>query len=112
MLLWNLSVSLSRMYCCIVFENIVKSAGERGLSILIKKLGDKLCFCLQSRGIAFPDVEKIRSGGPDMMINISAEQCIKFCPYCGKRLDKVINANLDHFEKLAAQHKKFLSSPE
>jgi len=70
-------------------------------------------FLLQSRGIAFEDVAKLR-GNPnaaDMKVNISFDIGLQYCPWCGRRLQELVEALPEAFDELAEKHKLFHAGP-
>lgn len=99
------------MFCCPGFENSVRNAGQRGIAALAKRTCDGIVFVLQSRGIAFGDESQIgpMPGFPDIMINVSCTTGLRFCPWCGRRLQDLVEASPRVFEKLVQKHKKFLA---
>lgn len=70
-------------------------------------------FLLQSRGIAFEDTGKIRPvpDYPDIKINVSCETGLQYCPWCGRRLQELIEASPEAFAELAKKHKSFYAGP-
>jgi hypothetical protein len=99
------------MYCCTGFRNFLSCAGERGHAILAYQLSPKnVKFFLQSRGLAFGDERQWKPVAVDVMINISAEIGIQYCPFCGQHLDELVQKDLNFFETLANSHAKFLAS--
>jgi hypothetical protein len=70
-------------------------------------------FLLQSRGIALEDVSKVHPmpGAPDIKINVSSEVGLQYCPWCGTRLQELVEASPDAFDDLAEKHKMFYTGP-
>jgi hypothetical protein len=72
-------------------------------------------FLLQSRGVSLEDEAKLRarSGGKlfdvDVTINLSAQLGIRYCPFCGRRLEELLHENREFFQKLAQEHEKFVT---
>jgi len=109
------------MYCCHTFENIVQNAGNRGFAILVRRLMSVgLMFELQERAIAFADEASMfkRSSSEQSSwtmaqpspasATLAASGIIRFCPFCGRRLEELIAADPKFFEELEAKHKPFL----
>lgn len=100
---------MNDIFCCPGFQNLVGDAGQRGLAAVVIKTPEGIRFRLQSRGIAFEDVGKIRPmpDYPDMKINVACESGLQFCPFCGRRLQELIKASPQAFETMAEKHKQF-----
>lgn len=98
------------MYCCDGFRNYLSCAGERGLAILAcDTLSRHVGFLFQSRGLALGDERKWKPVPIDVMINVSAETGFRFCPFCGRNLDELVQESPEFFKELAVVHKKFLA---
>jgi hypothetical protein len=95
------------MFCCPGFENHVKSAGNRGIGVLVEKIPEGFMFVLQSRGIAYEDERKIQPVPSDININVSSSVGMKFCPWCGYRLQELVNSSYEELTEIAEQHKKY-----
>ena len=99
------------MYCCDGFRNLVSLAGERGPAILSRETSTgEVVFVLQSRGVAFDDVNRLRPVPIDIKINVDAVIGLRFCPFCGRKLEELVQDSPDLFRELAGEHKKFLAS--
>jgi hypothetical protein len=99
------------MYCCDGFRNLVSLAGERGPAILARETSaGHLVFVLQSRGVAFEDISKLRPVPIDIKINVDAVIGLRFCPFCGRKLEELVQESADLIRELAGEHKKFLAS--
>jgi hypothetical protein len=99
------------MFCCQTFENTVASAGERGLAILVERTPDGIGFNLQSRGVAYEDIGKLRPvPEQDVIINVSRDVMIRYCPWCGRRLQELVQLAPELFAELARTHEPLLSA--
>ena|SRR5438128_1891844 len=99
------------MYCCTGLKNLVSSAGDRGLAILAREQSpNRIGFVIQSRGLAFGDEAKWKPVSVEVIINIDCTMGLLFCPFCGRRLDDLVEESPEFFNDLAAKHKKFLAS--
>jgi hypothetical protein len=94
---------LDEMFCCFGLQNVVKEAGNRGFAVLALKMRNGITFLLQSRGIAHADQGRVAPGFP-VTINISSETGLRFCPWCGTRLQDLVEASPACFEQLAEKH--------
>jgi hypothetical protein len=98
------------MYCCDGLQNLVLSAGERGIAVLVFVATNGIRFVLQSRGVAFEDEDKLRPAPIDIKINIACCSGLRFCPYCGRALGELARESPEFFESLAEHHSKFLAA--
>lgn len=96
---------MKNIFCCIGFENLIKNAGQRGLAALVWHPRQGLGFLLQSRGISFLDEESLIRGDQDIIINISSETGLSYCPFCGTCLKDLADASPKEFITLALEHK-------
>ena len=92
------------MFCCAGFKTHIERAGERGISILVRRDSSGLAFELQSRGVGFEDQSKLRPMPIDITINISCSVGMRYCPWCGDPLKKMLEQNAEFFESLAEKH--------
>jgi hypothetical protein len=107
----NGTFKLDKMFCCPPLQNHVGAAGNRGLSVLVRRTCEGIRFLLQSRGIAVEDVDKLRPvpGSPDLKINIAYDAGLQFCPWCGRRLQELVEIAPEAYDDLAKTHKPLLS---
>jgi hypothetical protein len=99
------------MFCCEGFRNLASLAGQRGLAILVREnFEGKMIFVFQSRGIAFDDVAKWKAVPIDIMINVDAVVGLRFCPFCGRKVEQLVQESPEFFRDLMLEHKKFLAS--
>lgn len=98
-------------YCCTGLRNLLACAGERGIAAVAWL--DSSCeprLLLQSRGVSFDDQTKLRPVDIDVMVNLSAEIGMRYCPFCGALLEQLIHDYREHFQRLAMEHEKYVSS--
>ena len=102
--------ALNEAFCCPGLQNSIESAGERGAAVLVYRSSVGIGFYIQSRGVAFDDVDKLAllPPTPDIKINVSSEIGLTFCPWCGRQLSTLVDASPEVFEKLAQTHRSFL----
>ena len=93
--------------CCVGLQNLIDNVGQRGISIITRKTCDGTKFSLQSRGVKFGDESKMQPPSVDVMLNLSCSIGIRFCPFCGEELQKVVKRTPKYFEILAEFHEKF-----
>jgi hypothetical protein len=87
----------------------LENADARGASVVVKESAGVLFFLIQSRGVAFIDEERVLKGNIfGASINISTTIGIRFCPFCGTRLEGLIGRSPDLFRSLAQRHRLFL----
>ena len=99
------------MYCCTGFANLVSCAGERGLAILACEISPgQVAFFFQSRGLAFGDEKKWKPVPVELKINVSSEVGLRYCPFCSRKLEELVQESPDSFKELAERHKQFLAS--
>jgi hypothetical protein len=97
------------MYCCNGFQNLVASAGKRGLSALaVEVTHGTIAFLLQSRGLASGDETLWKPVSIDLKINVCSETGIRFCPFCGRKLEELSNLASEAFAEIAREHRSYL----
>jgi hypothetical protein len=94
------------MFCCEGFENLVGCAGERGIAALVRRTPDGLKFVLQSRGVAYADEGNLRPMPIPVNVNIACSVGLSYCPYCGTRLQQLVESAPHFFGRLAEKHEK------
>jgi hypothetical protein len=100
------------MYCCDGLRNMIASAGQSGLAILVRERSSgKIGFVLQSRGVSFDDEPRLKgvAGFINVNMNISADRGIRFCPFCGRKLEDLAKESPEYYIGLAIQHKRILN---
>ena len=98
-------------YCCTGFRNMLACAGKRGNAIVVwRDSSGELRFLHQSRGVAFEDEPSLKPAEMDVVINISAEVGIRYCPSCGRLLEELVAEHRDFYANLAKKHEKYLAS--
>jgi hypothetical protein len=103
----------NKIFCCSGLQHRVEAAGQRGLAVLAHKTSSGIMFLFQSRRIAFHDAEKIRPDptAPDIKINVSFETGLQYCPWCGRRLQDLVETSPEAFDELSKKHKPFHAGP-
>ncbi|MBT1697135.1 hypothetical protein KK083_09630 [Fulvivirgaceae bacterium PWU4] len=79
--------------CCDIFLEMLNEAGHKGFSILLTEYQaeHKYYFVLQSRNRDVGDI----TGNTSVI-----QKAIKYCPWCGTELAKVIDLNGEEISKL------------
>lgn len=95
-------------FCCKGLQQLIANAGQRGLSVLVWKSPEKTTFLFQSRGIDIKDETKLKLGPLDLILNVSNETALNFCPFCGRALAELLEKSGDFFSGLAKQHSALL----
>lgn len=96
-------------YCCTGFLNLLSCVGQRGHAAVVwADSSGELRFLLQSRGLSFDDKSKLKPAPVDVVINLSAEIGMKYCPFCGRLLEELINEHPKFFRNLSKKHEKYL----
>ena len=78
-------------FCCGGFENLYQNSDKRGFSIQfhkdpLKKM--RLMFSLFLRSIDLYDEDKLKTDSIDVKLLISTRTPIRYCPFCGKNLNR------------------------
>jgi hypothetical protein len=96
---------MSIQFCCQGFKGLLNRAGQRGPSVIVvEKSSDQLKFRLQSRGIAYEDLEGFKKIIIPIEVNIWTTETIAYCPYCGSCLQELFEAAPKEYTDLAAKH--------
>lgn len=82
--------------CSETFEGLISNAGEKGFSAIPLHERGFLFFLLQYRS----ESTSVKEG----IVKI-ADIGIKYCPFCGAELAKLIRKNKAHVMQLAEKHK-------
>ncbi len=93
------------MFCCPGFENLIVCAGHKGISALVSRTSAGLVFLLQSRSVDADDENRLVPIPFD--INLICNTGIRFCPFCGKPVQQMIEKEPEAFAQLATMHEKF-----
>ena len=102
-------------YCCDPFFHALDNAGKKGFSIIASKENDDVFYYIQSRLCNFKDkdefVAKFKSLPKPLGISIPMEmqKKIEYCPFCGKRLDTMLQTFNPETMEILDEHKKYLS---
>jgi hypothetical protein len=103
---------MSIQFCCQPFKELIDRAGQRGLAAVVHRYGaNPLKFLLQSRGIAHEDVVEPKEVSTRIVINIQTLKRIDYCPFCGTRLQELLDATPAEYEELAVKHHPFVTMP-
>ncbi len=82
--------------CCEILEELTLHPGEKGFSVIPVHERSLLFFLLQYRS----ESTSVKEG----IIKI-ADIGIKYCPFCGKELAKIISKNKSYVIQLAEKNK-------
>lgn len=95
------------MFCCHGFKNLIENAGHRGLAavVLVRYRGNKLGFLLQMRSVELEDEGALGPKHPlPVRLTISSSTGLRYCPFCGYRLEKLLKQSPAAFEELSRKH--------
>jgi len=98
------------MYCCQCFTNLINSAGEAGLAILVTHLNDELRFVLQMRAMSCSDAElcnEVKTFPDNKAMVLTQSMIVHYCPSCGKCLADLVSSDPRKFEQLVLEHEPF-----
>jgi hypothetical protein len=94
------------MFCCPGFENLIRNAGNKGITAIVRQTPDGIRFCLQA---TVAKVEDLQALGPlPINLTLAAETGLRYCPACGRCLQELVEAAPKEYEALAKEHEKFL----
>ena len=100
--------------CCDSFDRLLGCFGEKGFGIAAVNLSGKRCFALEARPFE-PGVAKKYGSGPDSLpawpdlrdsngkpvpIVIEMRLMLPRCPWCGRKLDRLIRRQPELFDSL------------
>lgn len=98
------------MYCCQCFTNLINSAGDNGLAILVSHVDGKFRFVLQMRAMSYSDAKtcvKVQAFPEDKAIVLTQSIIIHYCPWCGVLLSDLVAFNTERYKQLALVHELF-----
>ena len=92
-------------------KSLIQDMGKRGLSCVLKSEMRMEFFCLQSRGCDKENAELLMQEmrGKLPKINLVSQIGIKFCPFCGLRLEDWLFANRKEALLIIEDSKQFLA---
>jgi len=110
-------MKIHAMFCCRGLEILADNAGSRGISLLVYYANDEFIFNIQARAVSYnlgfkhADIPIALPGGEEN-ISVSSNIGLNYCPFCGTRLQSLINLSTrKDFEALAKKHRKFDERP-
>ena len=100
------------MLCCAGFDVMLESAGGRGLSVIATEEFGHRGFRLQARACDATDIPGLvkrlsRERGEGGNIALAVQTGIRYCPFCGADLEKLINHWPEEFAALLEKHRQF-----
>ena len=100
------------MFCCNLFQSAVQDAGKKGISIIAHNEEGFKFFCLQARACDSDQEKNLSESLPHNVhprfLRIVEQVAVKFCPFCGCKLERTIKGDQDAFDLLAKHHENFL----
>ena len=104
------------MFCCRGLEILVDNAGLTGVAVLVYHISGEFIFNIQARSVS-NEVESKLQDVPAVLheeyhISIYSNIGLNYCPFCGTRLQSLINSSTrKDFEALAKKHRKLYERP-
>jgi hypothetical protein len=95
------------MLCCDRLQNRIDAAGKRGIAIVVRQTPEFFIFYVQSRAVAFGEESSLPQQ-IEQTINLICSVGILYCPWCGERLDDVVEAYSAEIADIAKQHERFV----
>ena len=100
--------------CCEPANICLANAGGRGMSFLLKRYAFGIGLILQQRTVAFKDIsvfsEAIKVIPQNVLVNVSFQQGLSYCPFCGTKFEKTIACgDVKELDALADDHAQLLS---
>lgn len=96
------------MACCIALESLMKGVAGRGISVLVRKHRNGFQLRLQFRSLSLIDMRLLRKNpipiNNSFDVSIGGSIVIRFCPFCGTDLERLIESDYDKFNTLAQNH--------
>jgi hypothetical protein len=102
---------MSALLCCDRLQSSLANAGQRGIAVVVRRLPEFFIFYLQSRAVAFGEGEGLLHHRLEARINLVSTVGIRFCPWCGRRLDDLAETEPAVFAELAKCHQPFTPEP-
>lgn len=96
------------MFCCLGFKNLIENAGHRGLAALVVITSKGLAIEVQGRIVDADDMSKlVPSEAVPVQLRIATDIGMRFCLFCGKPVQEMIERDYETFQQLAAGHGRF-----
>ena len=101
--------------CCEPAQIWFSSAGFRGGSLLVKQFSGGFRFVMQYRSVDASEEQVLQNAlmslhSKSVQVNVSTQQVIAFCPFCGTKLDRILSAHDSaELDAIAEQHAAFLA---
>ena len=92
---------------------MLESAGNSGISALVVNRSDNITFRMQSRSVSIEDEERFINNDTPLSVNfkLSFTTGIRYCPFCGTELKKLINEETkQNLLELAERHRQIDNS--
>ena len=96
------------MFCCLGFKNLIENAGHRGLAALVVNTSKGLAIEVQGRSVDADDMSKlVPSEAVPVQLRIATDIGMRFCLFCGKPVQDMIEREYEAFRQLAADQERF-----
>ncbi|MCG8701129.1 MAG: hypothetical protein MI922_23955 [Bacteroidales bacterium] len=102
-------------YCCDPFYHALANAGKKGFAVVVSGNGDSVIYYMQTRICDFDAVDdilaKFKSLPEPLGVSLpfQMQKKIAFCPFCGKKLDNLMQTFQDETIELIELHKKYVN---
>ncbi len=96
-------------YCCEPFFNALDNAGNKGFSIILTDCVGMLRYAIQTRLCDYSQQDEMSQILVDKEISLPLVilKRITFCPFCGKKLERLIMPNSPEARQLTEAHAKY-----
>ena len=100
-------------YCCEPFCYALENAGKKGFGIVLTESVGMLRYAIQTRLCDFDQQDKLKEileieALKEIGIPLVIQKRITFCPFCGKKLERLMLPGSQQAQELTELHKSYI----
>jgi hypothetical protein len=111
LLAWFTNARPEKMYCCHGLRNLIATAGQAGISVLVVLEPGSFRFRLQSRAVSKEEEDRMSKHPVPLPLQenlkTSLSMALNYCPFCGCKLRSLVGSSTwRKFAALAREHER------